>query len=95
MGDVNNTRVLTNAPKTVVPISVFTNLGYQVVFGSNFIRLEHAVPESCILFATMKQGIMTVKVDHFRGIHFEELTDDDMPPLADDDHKVPSLENEC
>jgi hypothetical protein len=100
MGAFSDTRVLTHTPKTIVPISSFTNLGYQVVFGATFIRLEHAVPERCILFATMKQGIMTVEVNHFLGFHFEELTDDDMPPLeecsdleSDDDNEVLYLRN--
>jgi hypothetical protein len=43
---------------------------------------------------------MTVEVYHFYGIHFEELTDDDMPPLeecsdleSDDDNEVLYLRN--
>jgi hypothetical protein len=92
MGSIRGTRVLTDAPKTVVPISAFTDLGYNVVFGAQSIRLEHAISGRRTLFATMEDGAMTVQVNEFHGIQFEELptdVDDDLPSLvaisSDDD----------
>jgi hypothetical protein len=85
MGNIRRTRVLTDAPKTVVPISAFTDLGYNVIFGAQSIRLEQALSGRRTLFATMEEGTMTVQVDEFHGIHFEELltdVDDDLPPLV-------------
>jgi hypothetical protein len=85
MGSIRGTRVLTDAPTTVVPISAFTDLGYNVIFGAQSIRLEHTVSGRRTLFATMEDGAMTVQVDEFHGIHFEELltdVDDDLPPLV-------------
>ena len=72
-------------PKTVVLISAFTDLDYNVIFGAQSIRLEHTVSGRRTLFATMEDGAMTVQVDEFHGIHFEELLtdgDDDLPSLV-------------
>jgi hypothetical protein len=83
MGGITNTRVLEGVPATIVLISVFTHLGYDVIFGARMISLKRRASGRRILFAAMQDGRMTVQVSHFQGVYFEEdLTDDDLPPLA-------------
>ena len=87
MGAFTDVRVIDDAPVTVLPISALANLGYDVLFTGTSIILINANTHVRTLFATRNNGIMTVCVDDFHGILFEEQDDDlpDLVPVSSDD----------
>jgi len=91
MGAFTGVRVIGDAPVAVLPISALANLGFDVLFTATSIILININTHMRTLFAMRENGIMTVCVDEFHGILFEEQDyGDDLPDLvpvsSDDDY---------
>jgi len=78
MGDISQVRLMTSAPVTVLPISTLTSLGYDVMFTLSSIELINRLSQRRTLFASRRDGVMTVMVDEFHGIHFQAQDDEDI-----------------
>ena len=96
MGDIGQVRLMMSAPVTVLPISTLTSFGYDVLFTLFSIELINQRNHQRIMFACKRDGVMTVIVDEFHGIHFEardeeDVDDSDLPDLiaiSDDEYVV-------
>ena len=95
MGEISQVRLMESAPVTVLPISTLTSLGYDVLFTLLSIELINRRNQQRTMFACRRDGVMTVMVDEFHGIHFKYRDDDtdysDLPDLiavSDDEFDV-------
>ena len=77
------------APLTLIPAQAFHQLGYVITFTPTEIILRHTPDMQITVFAERIHGVMTVVVDNFHGIVFEER--DDQYDDQDETSSMPDL----
>jgi hypothetical protein len=77
LGELDRVWWVPTAPLTLIPAQAFHQLGYVITFTPTEIILRHTPDMQITVFAERIHGVMTVVVDNFHGIVFEERDDQD------------------
>ena len=80
---ISRVRLMESEPVMVLPISALITLGYSVIFTGFAIVLINQQDRTHTVLATRVDDVMTVVMDEFHGIYFEDNHVDytDMPDL--------------
>jgi hypothetical protein len=83
MDQISRVRLTESEPVMVLPISALITLGYSVIFTWFVIVLINQQDRTHTVLATRVDDVMTVVMDEFHGIYFEDNHVDytDMPDL--------------